>query len=149
MKGNMAESEVECFSWVKTTQNSKTEGGIEKKKHKNVKLKEENVPGAILPGEKLEECTVCYRSSTSNWRSEANVHILAGYVLPLVFYKMPDQGDSWSYLFTKAHNHLHISSQFKVPARLIPLNNPNNASALSLVPRLSLFSEVSYSHLLD
>ena len=47
MKANMAESEVECFSWVKTTQNSKTEGGIERKKHKNVKLKEENVPGAI------------------------------------------------------------------------------------------------------
>ena len=92
MKANMAESEVECFSWVKTTQNSKTEGGIERKKHKNVKLKEENVPEAILPGEKLEECTVCYRSSTSNWRSQANVHILAGYLLPLVFSKMPDQG---------------------------------------------------------
>ena len=32
----------------------------EKKKRKNVKLKED-VPGAILPREKPEECTVCYR----------------------------------------------------------------------------------------
>ena len=65
----------------------------EKKKHKNVKLKE-NVPGAMLPREKPEECTMCYRSSNSNKRFEANVHILAGYVLPFVFYKMPDQASS-------------------------------------------------------
>ena len=54
----MAESGVECFSGVKTAQKSKTEGGIERIKHENVKLKEENVPGAILPREKPEECTV-------------------------------------------------------------------------------------------
>ena len=83
---------MECFSRVKTAQNSKMEGGIEReKKHKNVKLKEEDVPGAILPQKKPEEC---YWSSISNQLSEANVHILAGYVLPLVFYKMPDQGSS-------------------------------------------------------
>ena len=36
------------FSGIKTAQNSKTEGEIErKKKHENVKLKEEDVPGAI------------------------------------------------------------------------------------------------------
>ena len=29
-----------------------------KEKNENVKLKEEGVPGAILPGEKPEECTV-------------------------------------------------------------------------------------------
>ena len=83
---------MECLNGVKTAHNSKTEGGIErKKKHKNVKLKEEDVPGAILPREKPEEC---YWSSTSNKLSEANIHILAGYVLPSVFYKMPDQGNS-------------------------------------------------------
>ena len=39
----MAESEVECFSGVKTAQNSKTEGGIERKKrHENVKLREDH-----------------------------------------------------------------------------------------------------------
>ena len=54
----MAESEVECFSRVKTAQNSKTEGGIERKKHENVKLKAEDVPWAILPREKPQECTV-------------------------------------------------------------------------------------------
>ena len=54
----MAESEVECFSRVKIAQNSKTEGGIERKKHENVKLKAEDVPGAILPREKTQECTV-------------------------------------------------------------------------------------------
>ena len=55
MYTNMAESEVERFRRVKTAQNSKTEGGIEKIKHKNVKLKEEDVTGAILPREKTEE----------------------------------------------------------------------------------------------
>ena len=55
----MAETEVECFSGVKAAQNSKTEGGIEtKKKHENVNLKGKDVPGAILPREKPEECTV-------------------------------------------------------------------------------------------
>ena len=54
----MAESQVECFSRDKTVQNSKTEGGIERKKNENVKLKKEDVPGAILPREKPEECTV-------------------------------------------------------------------------------------------
>ena len=29
----MAESEVECFSGVKTAQNSKTEGGIDREKN--------------------------------------------------------------------------------------------------------------------
>ena len=49
---------MECFSGVKTAQNSKTEGGIEKIKHENVKLKEEDVPETILPQEKRDECTV-------------------------------------------------------------------------------------------
>ena len=41
----MAESRVECLSGVKTAQNSKKEGAIErKKKHENVKLKKD-VPG--------------------------------------------------------------------------------------------------------
>ena len=50
---------MECFRGDKTAQNSKAEGGIErKKKQENMKLKEENMPGAILPREKPEECTV-------------------------------------------------------------------------------------------
>ena len=39
----MAESEVKCFGGVQTTQNSKTEGGIKRTKHENVKLKKEDV----------------------------------------------------------------------------------------------------------
>ena len=94
MQTNFAESEVECLNGLKTAQNSKTEGGIERKRHENVRL-EEDVPEAILLRGKLEECkSVSSRSSTSNQRSEANVHILAGYVLPLVFYEMPGQGSS-------------------------------------------------------
>ena len=54
---NMVDSKVKC-SGVKTAQNSQTEGGDERKKHENVKLKEEDVPGASLPREKPEECTV-------------------------------------------------------------------------------------------
>ena len=45
-------------SGVKTAQNSQREGGHERKTHENVKLKEEDVPGASLPREKPEECTV-------------------------------------------------------------------------------------------
>ena len=53
----MAESEAECFSGVKTAQNNRTEGGTEtnKKKKQNVKLREEDVPGAISHREKPEE----------------------------------------------------------------------------------------------
>ena len=40
----MAENKVECSSGVKTAQNSKKEGGIERKKQEDVKLKED-VPG--------------------------------------------------------------------------------------------------------
>ena len=39
----MAESKVKCFSGVQTAQNSKTEGGIKRTKHENVKLKKEDV----------------------------------------------------------------------------------------------------------
>ena len=55
----MAESEVKCISGVQTAQNSKTEGGIKRKKHENVQLKKD-VPWVILPREKnlTEECTV-------------------------------------------------------------------------------------------
>ena len=48
---------MKCFSGVQTAQNSKTEGGIKRRKHENVKLKKAYVPGAILPPEKTEECT--------------------------------------------------------------------------------------------
>ena len=43
-----ADREVECFSRVKTAQNGKTGSGIERKKHENVKQKEDDVSGAIL-----------------------------------------------------------------------------------------------------
>ena len=40
---------MECFSRVKTAQNGKTGSGIErKKKHENVKLKEDDASGALL-----------------------------------------------------------------------------------------------------
>ena len=38
--------------------------------------------------------SVCYGSSNSNYRTEANIHILDGCVLPLLFDKMPDHGSS-------------------------------------------------------
>ena len=52
----MAESEEECSSGIKTltAQYSKTEGGIKRKKHENVKLTED-VPGEILLREIPEE----------------------------------------------------------------------------------------------
>ena len=61
----------------------------EKKKHENVKMKEDDVPGASLP-----------------------------------------------------KNNLHVSSRWLLD--LSPQNNPINERALSLGPRLSQFSELSY-----
>ena len=56
----MAESEVECFSGVKTAQNSKTEGGIDReKKHENVKLKEDH---EFEPRQTRGEHYICYPS---------------------------------------------------------------------------------------
>ena len=54
---NMANSKVKC-SGAKTAQNSQREDSDERKKHENVKLMEGDVPGAILPREKPEECSV-------------------------------------------------------------------------------------------
>ena len=83
---------------------------LKEKELEKVRLKED-VPGAILLREKPEECkSVCYRSSTSNQHSEANVHILTWYILPLVFYKIPNQGCSSSYLCIEALNNLLVSS---------------------------------------
>ena len=45
---------MKCFSGVQTAQNSKTEGGIKRTKHENVRLKKD-VPGAILPREKKKQ----------------------------------------------------------------------------------------------
>ena len=75
------------------------------------------------------------------WSQNNRKEHAAGYVLPLVFYKMPDEGSLWSYLRRKAHNNLHV---FNVAARLVRSNNPINGRALTLGPRLSLFSEESY-----
>ena len=54
----MAECGAECNSVVKTAEDSKIADVIERNFSENVKLKEEDVPGAILPREKPEECTV-------------------------------------------------------------------------------------------
>ena len=136
MYTNLAESEVQCCSGVKTAQNTKTEGGIENMKmclgrfyfEKNQKNANPCVIGVQLQISVLKQTYI---------------------FLPLVLYKMPDQGSSWSYLCTKAHNNLHVSSKFKVAARLVPQNDPINARVLSFGPRLSLFSEVSYWFSLD
>ena len=46
---------MKCFSGVQTAQNSKTEGGILRTKHKNVQLKKDEVRGAILPRGKKKQ----------------------------------------------------------------------------------------------
>ena len=61
---------------------------MKKKKHENVKLKE-NVPRAILLREKPEECNI-----SSSVPKQTYIFSIAGDVLPLVFYKMQDQGSS-------------------------------------------------------
>ena len=73
------------------------------------------------------------------WSQNHRKENAAGYVSPLVFYKMPDQGSSWSYLCRKAHNNCMSRHIFEMAARLVSPNNPINVRALSLGPRLSLF----------
>ena len=133
----MAESEVESgFSGIKTAQNSKTEGGIERKReHENVKLKkdvqgrfyfefEKNQKNAnpcaigvqlqlALRSKRTQSGWMCLarlywvpeiyfsratrsfvgcrptRLFNRNWNSSGTQGIL-----PLVFYKIPDQGSS-------------------------------------------------------
>ena len=86
------------------------------------------MPGAILP----------------NQRSEANVHILAGYVFPLVFYKMSDRGVP-EVICAQKHTTTCVSRHnSRWLLDFSPQKNPINARALSLGPKLSLFSEVSY-----
>ena len=60
VKTNMAELSGECSgdSKVLTEQNSDKVEVIERSKSDSVKLREEDVPGAILPREIPEECTV-------------------------------------------------------------------------------------------
>ena len=78
----MAKSEVECFSGVKTAQNSRTGGGTERKKKQNVKLREEDVPGTISLREKPEECTaqsrwlLCRGAKTTGKKTQLNTSCL-------------------------------------------------------------------------
>ena len=60
---------------------------------KEKKKPKEDVPGAILPREKLEECTV---KQLQRWLlcRGAKTTVQKKNVMSLVFYKMPDQGSS-------------------------------------------------------
>ena len=58
---NQTWRKVKCnvSAGLKQLKKALTEAEIErKKKQENVKLKEEDIPGAVSPREKLEECTV-------------------------------------------------------------------------------------------
>ena len=57
---------MECFSRVKTAQNSKTEGGMERKNHENVKLKED-VPGEIASSQSQKNQRAP-RITTADWK---------------------------------------------------------------------------------
>ena len=86
----MAEIEVECFTGVKTAQNNKTEGRIERKACKC------ETEGRCAWGDFISRKTGKMHCETAskmtsllwsqnNWKEN---------VLPSVFYKMPDQGTS-------------------------------------------------------
>ena len=54
----MRKAEWNVSAGLKQLKIAKWKVELKKKKHENVKLKEEDVPGAILLREKLEECIV-------------------------------------------------------------------------------------------
>ena len=81
----MAESEVECFSGVKTAQNSKTGGGSERKKFQ--------AEGRCAWGDfTLRKNRRMHRAEMASlpWSQDKRKENAAEYVLPLIFYKMPN-----------------------------------------------------------
>ena len=142
MYTNLAESEVQCCSGVKTAQNTKAEGGIENMKMWSWR---KMCLGRFYFEKNQKNANPCVIDVQLQISVPKQTYIF----LPLVFFKIPDQGSSWSYLCTKAHNNLHVLSKFKVAARLVSQNDTINARVLSFGPRLSLFSEVSYWFSLD
>ena len=125
----MAESEVKCFSGVQRAQNSKMEGGIKRTKNENVKLKKEDVPGAILPRE------------NAPWNSFRDGFFA---VEP----KQPERKCSWIRLAFGIQKNATPGESRHNSRWLLDLSPPPpipiNECALSLGPRLSFHSEVSY-----
>ena len=113
-----------------------------------MKLKEEDVPGAILLREKPEECIVKKLQLlpwSQNNRKENAVRTKVtarGPEVPEVFSAQKTHG-CWR--LRTFHGVIH---KLLTAASLVPPNNPINERASSLGPRLSLFSAVSYNRLL-
>ena len=181
MLTNMAESEVECFSGIKTAQKRKAEGGIERKKHENVKLKED-VPGVILYLErKKKECTQNSKAEGGIERKNMKMCSWRKKMCLGQFYTLkenkkqkntpwnsfrddffagePKQLDTsclWYSIKCKTREFLKLFVQndtqqlacLVIYSRwlldLSPKQSHKCARALSLGPRLSLFSGVSY-----
>ena len=84
----MAQSELECFSGVKTAQNSKAESGIEREKEAEGRCAWGDFTSrktGRMHRETLQRWLLCRGAKTTVQKKK---------VMSLVFYKMPDQGSS-------------------------------------------------------
>ena len=107
-----------------------------------MKLKEEDVPRTILPREKPEECTMkqlqrwflCRRAKTTGKKTQLDTSRL-WYSIQCQTRGVPEVICAERHTTTCMSRHI-----FEVAARLVSPNNPINVRALSLGPRLSLFS---------
>ena len=110
---------------------------MKKKKHENVKLKE-NVPRAILLREKPEECNI-----SSSVPKQTYIFSIAGDVCLWYSIKYKTRGVP-EVICAQRHKTNYMSPHnSRWLLDLSPPNNPINARALSLGTRRSLFSEVS------
>ena len=86
----MAKSEVECFSGVKTAQNSRTGGGTERKKKTKCEAEGRRCAWDDFTSKKTRGMHRAEPMASMPWSQDNRKENAPEYVLPLIFYKMPN-----------------------------------------------------------
>ena len=145
----MAESRVECLSGVKTAQNSKKEGAIERKKNMKMWSWRKMCLGDFTSSRKTRRMQIpvllefSFKSAFRNKRTYSRCICL---VFGILWNARPGE-------FLKLFVHKgtqEVACLVIIPSGCSlcpppPPDNPINTRRFSLGPRLSLFSEVGYS----
>ena len=136
----MAKSEVECFSGVKTAQNSKTGTGTERTKKTKCEAEGRRCAWGDFTSRKTRRMHRAEMASLP--RSQGNRKENAA-VLPLIFYKCQTRGVPEVICAQRCTTNCTSHHNSRWLLDLSPQTIPQ-MRALSLGPRLSLFSVVSY-----
>ena len=86
----MAESAVKCFSGVKTAQNSRTRGGTERKIETKCEAEGRRRAWDDFTSPKTIRMHRTEPMASLSWSQNNRKENAAEYVLPLIFYKMPN-----------------------------------------------------------